>query len=132
MDYTYYLFDFFCSSFYVGALDMGYCLCLDGEPCTGSLKIEGENITCPEAITPIGYYLELLDSCDNEEGKEHIKEFVAKFLPEGVPTFTLTVKNENYWNIVANGVIVGKKFAYPEKDEAARVKEEAAMNETIA
>ena len=102
-----------------------------GETCTGSIKVEGEGIICSEALTAVGYYLELLDDgCYDDDDETRVKEFVAEFLPDGIPTFTLTVKNENYWNIVADGlVVVGKKFAHPEMTEEARLKAEAEINE---
>ncbi len=85
-----------------------------GESCTGSIVVEGNNLSCSELQTKEGYYLDLLldDSYSdpNEQGK-----FLSTFFPDGLPEFSVRIIEPNYYGIFVENRLVHKSFAYPEK-----------------
>lgn len=88
-----------------------------GEPCTGTITIEGDNLTCTEVETKEGYYLDLILDRDpmSEEEREEAKEFKAKFFPNGLPRFTVGISRKQYYGILVTDRVVYEYFAYPEK-----------------
>lgn len=86
-----------------------------GEPCTGTIDIQGNNLSCSNMQTKEGYYLSLLlddyPSDDNE-----LKEFIAKFFPDGLPKFSVDIYDENNYGIYLKDKLVHIHFAYPEKN----------------
>jgi len=97
-----------------------------GEPCTGVLEVEGDNITCAEARCKEAYYLELLD-----DRNDNIEEFKADFFPDGVPKFEVVLlENPKYYGVKIQGEdrIVFKKFSYPgNTSEEGRIKLEKSL-----
>jgi hypothetical protein len=88
-------------------LDQGW-----GEPCTGSITVEGDNLSCPEATSKEGYYLELMNGY--ERSKDKAKRFAEKFFPEGLPTFQAGRIDDKWYGIYVEGKQVGKKFSHPD------------------
>lgn len=85
-----------------------------GEPCTGRIIVEGDNLYCPKLQTKEGYYLELLE--DSDDDNDRISPFVSEFFPEGLPEFTVGIIEHHYYDIFVAGSIVDKWYAYPEKN----------------
>ena len=77
-----------------------------GEPCTGSITFEGDNLCCPEVTTKEGYYLELL--LDGWENEDEVQAFVAQFLPNGVPVFEVKILDD----AKRHGVFFESKLLY--------------------
>lgn len=91
-----------------------------GESCTGSIIVNGNNLSCPELQTAKGYYLELLlNSIDDELiDKNELNKFALKFFPNGLPKFTVKIFSEHlppYYGIFHEDRLVHKHYAYPEK-----------------
>lgn len=82
-----------------------------GEPCTGEIVIEGNNLRCSELQTKEGHYLNLL----LEEG-DYIDSFVSEFFPDGLPKFTVKIIDPHYYGIFIEGRLVYRSYAYPEKN----------------
>lgn len=102
-----------------------------GEPCTGSISVEGDNLQCVKLQSKEGYYLELL--LEGEEKDEELNEFKIKFFPDGLPEFTAKIIDDpHYYGVFAVTVsqhgealvrrerLVYKPFAYPEKTANAK------------
>lgn len=88
-----------------------------GEPCTGTIVIEGDNLCCSELQTKEGYYLDLL----LEEGdRDELNEFKSEFFPDGLPEFSVKIIEPHYYGIFLESRLVGKSFAYPEKKTNAK------------
>lgn len=83
-----------------------------GEPCTGSITVEGDFLRCAKIQSKEGYYLDLI--LDREE-TEQAKEFKAKFFPDGLPHFTVGISQDNYYGVYVRERLVYEHFAYPEK-----------------
>lgn len=85
-----------------------------GEPCTGEIVAEGDNLRCPELQTKEGYYLDIL--FEERWPEEDTDPFVLEFFPNGLPEFTVEIIEKRYYGIFVEGQLVYKKFAYPEKN----------------
>lgn len=86
-----------------------------GEPCVGTIDIEGDNLRCEEMQTKEGYYLELLlDEGDNLEG------FVAEFFHNGLPEFTVKILDTHRYGIYTAGRFVYAEYVYPEKESTIK------------
>ncbi len=86
-----------------------------GESCTGSLFVEGDNLTCPDIVTAEGYYLDLLL---DQEQEEKAKKFREKFFPNGgigLPLFTVGIARDHYYGVYVGKRLVYEHYAYPEK-----------------
>lgn len=107
------------------SLDEGW-----GEPCTGSIKVIGDNVTCPEAMTIIQCYLDIQNDVYDKSGEQKLKDFVKEFLPDGVPTFTVAIKegDKAYFSIFVDGDWVANNFAHPDSEEKTRAKVEKELN----
>lgn len=91
-----------------------------GESCTGSIVVEGDNLHCSELQSKEGYYLKLLlERCDEDDTKE-LNEFRSKFLPDGLPEFSVKIIEPLYYGIFVEDRLVYKRFAYPEKKAIAK------------
>ncbi len=84
-----------------------------GESCTGSITIESDSpIKCPDMTTKESYFIEHYcdDSCDTDERDE----FISKFFPDGLPTFTVKTGKPDgkyvYNNVYVDGKLVAKVF----------------------
>lgn len=81
-----------------------------GEPCTGEIIVEGNNLRCQKLQTKEGYYIELLlEKGDNPD------EFITEFFPNGLPEFTVNIVDTHHYGIYVEGHLVHKNYAYPEK-----------------
>lgn len=92
-----------------------------GEPCTGSITMEGDSLTCIEAQSTVGYYLDLLLKY---EDRDQARDFKAEFFPDRLPTFHVGISQELYYGIYVGSKLVYEEFAYPENkaDETGRRK----------
>ena len=86
-----------------------------GEPCTGSIEVEGDNLICKELETEEGYFTRLLLD-DYNESKTEAKVFAKEFFPDGLPKLEVDIWDEHYYCIFHKGQIVYKKFKYDKGD----------------
>jgi len=87
-----------------------------GEPCTGDITVEGNNLICTELRSKEGYYLELLlGGYEDENQSKEREEFKAEFFPDGPPEFTVKISRTNYYGVYVEGKLAYEQFAYPEK-----------------
>jgi hypothetical protein len=84
------------------------------ESCCGSIEIKGHNIFVPEALSAIQFLIEASDYID-KYNIDKIKGFITTFFSKGLPKFTARIKNQGYYNILADNVIVGERFQHPGK-----------------
>lgn len=84
-----------------------------GESCTGSIVVEGNNLSCSKLMTKEGYYLELLLEGYFDDKK--INEFCSKFFPDGLPEFNVKIVDDFYYGVFIGDRLLYKDFAYPEK-----------------
>ncbi len=89
-----------------------------GEPCLGNIEVEGDNVRLIEDIeTKESYLLELFSSIEySPEDKNKLKKFKKDFFPKGLPDFSVDILDNKNYGIYANGKLVAKDYAYPEKD----------------
>lgn len=101
-----------------------------GEPCTGSITVEGDNLRCAKLQSKEGYYLDLLFGYD--PNMEDLEKFKAKFFPDGLPEFTAKIVESHYYSVFAVTIshheealvrrerLVYKRFAHPEEKANAK------------
>lgn len=82
-----------------------------GESCTGSITVEGDNLSCPEAVTRNEYFAELLVD-DSYSAKRQLKEFIEQFFPNGTPDVTVTCHDERNYGVVIDGKVEATIFSY--------------------
>jgi len=89
-----------------------------GESCTGSITVEGDNLTCPDVESKEGYYLNLV--CEDED-EEKAKKFKAEFFPDGLPEFTAKmIDDPHHYGVFVGDRLVYRQFAYPENKPNAK------------
>ena len=89
-----------------------------GEPCTGSITVEGDNLTCSTDVeTKEGYYLNLYFNLvlEGYEDNEEAEEFKAEFFPDGLPEFTAKIIELHHYGVFVGKRLVYRSYAYPEK-----------------
>ncbi len=92
-----------------------------GEPCTGNIVVEGDNLYFSEFQTKEGYYLHLLlEGYDDEFQNEELNEFKLAFFPDGLPEFSVKIIEPLYYGVFVEDRLVHKQFAYPEKKANAK------------
>lgn len=84
-----------------------------GEPCTGEIVVEGDNLRCPSLQTKESYYLKLL--LEGYDNADELNAFKYDFFPDGLPKFTVDILDTHHYGIYIDGRFVYKRFAYPEK-----------------
>ena len=85
-----------------------------GEPCTGTITVEGDNLKCEKLQSKEGYYLDVL--LDYKPDAEDLEKFRAQFFPNGLPEFTVKLINDPlYYGVFVGDRLVYKQFAHPEK-----------------
>ncbi len=85
-----------------------------GESCTGTIVVEGENLSCSDLTTKEGYYLELL--LEGYENSDEVEEFKSEFFPNGLPEFIVKIIEPRHYGVFVEDRLVYRKFAYPEKE----------------
>ncbi len=73
-----------------------------GESCTGSISVEGNNLSCSELTTKEGHYLTLLLENYSEDESE-LNEFCSEFFPNGLPKFAVEIVDDSYYGIFVEG-----------------------------
>lgn len=103
-----------------------------GESCTGSISFESESpIVCTEDIETKEAYLisrYITEYAPNDSygpSLDIIKEFISKFFPDGLPTFTCkkTENRESYNSVLVGDKVVAKVFAYGDTKEPIKLQE---------
>ena len=89
-----------------------------GEPCIGTIVVEGDNLLCSKLQTKEGYYLCLLFKGWKDDDKE-LSEFKSTFFPDGLPEFSVGIWGTSYYGIFVGDRLVHKKFAHLEKEPSA-------------
>lgn len=98
------------------------------ESCTGELEIKGHNIHIPNAYTAIQFLVEVTEDGIDDYNIDKVKSFISQFFVKGLPTFTVTIKNKSHYNVLADAVLVGERFEYPDKtNELGRLNELAKL-----
>ncbi len=89
-----------------------------GEPCTGYIIVEGDNLRCSELTDKEGHYLELF--LEYREDDDEVNEFRSEFFPNGLPEFTVKIFDSTHYGVFVEGRLAHKSFAYPEKKSNAK------------
>jgi hypothetical protein len=90
-----------------------------GESCTGSITFTGDNLKCVnDVMTTAGYYAKL-----KADESKSLDDFIKKFYPKELPKFTVVPGADRYYNVLLDGVLVHKQFAYPEKKPTEKIAE---------
>ena len=93
-----------------------------GEPCTGSITIEGDNLSCVDITTKEQHYLEHFFDYDPTypQGNEllELHDFVVAFFPAGLPNFRADFIPDEpvYYGVYLEGELIYKTIAYPEEE----------------
>lgn len=79
-----------------------------GEPCASYITVESDSeIFCPELISAVGHYLELVEYWEDELlDCEKIRSFVKQFFPDGLPYLIVEIKDEEQYNVMSEGKVV--------------------------
>lgn len=86
-----------------------------GEPCTGTLKITGDNIVVENAMFNESYLWELIDDIYDDSDQKRLDEFIKDFFPNGIPNLEARMYEDRHYGIYIGDKFIGRAFAYPEK-----------------
>lgn len=95
-----------------------------GEPCEGSIEVEGDNLKCDELVDEYKYLVDNLENTDMV-----IDEFVKEFFDGIRPQFTVKIFDQHYYGIYLGERLISKTFAHPgDTNEEGCAKEESRVN----